>query len=172
MKSRIHARFQEIGALFLKILKNVVALTILTLIIVALVKMAVESKASYEDTAENVTEKAFVEQDPTEGVIESFSASCQDIYKENDAPTIEECSLFITVADNVITVTTTRDGNDFKYYDSTIRIGDTITYREDPLDRSVPRMYHPKTYPDTIDTIKGEAVTHDTVTKNTKLGGE
>lgn len=162
MKSRIHARFQEIGVFFLKILKYVVALTISTLIIVALVKTAEESKASYHDTVENETEKAFVEQDPAEGVIESFSASsCQDIYKENDAPAIEECALSITVSDNVITVPTTRDGNNFKYYDSTVRIGDTITYREDPLDRSVPRMYHPKTYPDTIDTINGKAVAHD-----------
>lgn len=173
MKSRIHARFQEIGALFLKILAFVVALTVLTLIIVALAKTAEGFNISYTDTIENKAEKAFVEQDPTEGVIESLAASfCQDIYKENDAPAIEECALSITVSDNIITVPATRDGNDFKHYDATVRIGDTITYREDTYDRSGKRIYHPKKRPDTIDTINGKAVAHDTITKNTKLGGE
>lgn len=101
-------------------------------------------------------------QDPTEGVIESLAASfCQDIYKENDAPAIEECALHITVPDNVITVRATRDGNSFKYYDSTIRIGDTITYREDKYDRSGKKLYRPEKRPDTIDTINGKAVVHD-----------
>lgn len=162
MKSRIRARSQEIGALFLKILAYVVALTVLALMIIGIGKTVEEIDTSFVETIEDDAEKAFVEQDPTEGVIESFAASsCQDIYKENDAPAIEECALSITVSDNVITVPATRDGNDFKYYDSTIRIGDTITYREDKYERSGRMLYRPEVRPDTIDTINGEAVAHD-----------
>lgn len=174
MKSRIRAKFQKIDPLLpLMLTAFVVALSALTLVIIALGKSAEEFKMTYHDTIEDIAEKEFVEKDPSEGVVESLTATfCQDIYKENDAPATEKCALSITISNNVITVPATRDGNGFKYYDSTIRIGDTITYREDTYDRSGKRTYHPKTHPDTIDTINGEAVAHDTITKNTKLGGE